>query len=82
MKKIKIFIFTTVLFFFGCKTTNQTKMDEVTLLKKQVDSLKSELLEVREQLDFAKDELQFKESEISYWGHKYDSCMRVLEKNK
>ena len=82
MKRTKIFIFTLGLFLFGCKSTNQPKMDEITILKKRIDSLKLENMELKEQLDFAKDELQYKESEISYWGHKYDSCMMVLEKNK
>ena len=82
MKKIKIFIFTTVLFFFGCKTTNQTKMDEVTMLKKTIDSLKLEIVDLNEQIDFMKDELQFRESEISYWGHKYDSVVEVIKIKK
>ena len=73
MIKFKIIIFTITIFLFSCKTTNQTKIDEFTLLKKTIDSLKMEITELNEQIDIMKDELQFKESEISYWGHKYDS---------
>jgi uncharacterized membrane protein YgaE (UPF0421/DUF939 family) len=72
MIKFKIIIFTVTIFLFGCKTTNQTKLDELT-------SLKIEIINLNKQIDVMKDELQFKESEISYWGHKHDS---MLIKNK
>lgn len=72
MKKI---IFTFTLFFYGCGSVKTTKTDELSLLKKENDSLKLEVVELKEEVKFLKDELQFKESEISYWGHKYDSLL-------
>ena len=80
MKRIKIFIFATILFFYGCKSTDKTKMDEVLTLRVKVDSLNKEIYELYEQIDVMRDELQFKESEISYWGHKYDSIVEVVKK--
>lgn len=59
-----------------------TSIDSVRFYRTQVDSLKSEIKELEEQLDVAQDILQMREGEISYWGHKYDSCMVILQKRK
>ena len=61
---------------------SKPNFDSVSFYRHQVDSLKLEIVELYDQLDGAKDELQMREGEISYWGHKYDSCMMVLQKRK
>ena len=48
----------------------------------EVESLKLEIVDLNSQLEWLRDDLRFKESEVSYWGHKYDSCMTVLSKRK
>ena len=53
-----------------------TKKDICTDL---IDSLNEIIVDQKEQIHYLRDELQFKESEISYWGHKYDS---IKQKHK
>lgn len=62
--------------------TQYRSVDSVRYYRTQIDSLKSEIMELEDQLDFSKDLLQMKEGEISYWGHKYDSCMTILQNQK
>ena len=42
-----------------------------------INSLNEIIVDQKEQIHFLRDELQFKESEISYWGHKYDSIKQT-----
>ena len=42
-----------------------------------IDSLNEIIVDQKEQIHLLRDELQFKESEISYWGHKYDSIKQT-----
>jgi len=49
---------------------NTTKKDVCVDL---IDSLTEIIIDQKDQIHFLRDELQYKESEISYWGHKYDS---------
>jgi hypothetical protein len=42
-----------------------------------IDSLNEIIVDQKAQIHFLRDELQFKESEISYWGHKYDSIKQT-----
>jgi len=51
-------------------TLNTTKKDVCVDL---IDSLTEIIVDQKDQIHFLRDELQYKESEISYWGHKYDS---------
>ena len=51
-------------------TLNTTKKDVCVDL---IDSLTEIIIDQKDQIHFLRDELQYKESEISYWGHKYDS---------
>jgi hypothetical protein len=51
-------------------TPNTTKKDVCVDL---IDSLTEIIVDQKDQIHFLRDELQYKESEISYWGHKYDS---------
>jgi len=51
-------------------TPNITKKDVCVDL---IDSLTEIIIDQKDQIHFLRDELQYKESEISYWGHKYDS---------
>ena len=80
MKRIKIFIFTIILFFYGCNVSDNTKDNEVILLKSKIDSLNIEITQLYEEIDSMRDELQYREGEISYWGHKYDSIVEVVKK--
>jgi len=61
------------------KTLN---FDSKSLVKKDIctdliDSLNEIIVDQKAQIHFLRDELQFKESEISYWGHKYDSIKQT-----
>ena len=49
---------------------NTTKKDVCVDL---IDSLTEIIVDQKDQIHFLRDELQYKESEISSWGHKYDS---------
>jgi len=63
---------------------NTINFESKSLAKKDIctdliDSLNEIIVDQKEQIHYLRDELQFKESEISYWGHKYDS---IKTKNK
>jgi len=45
----------------------------------RIDSLTEIIVDQRDQIHFLRDEIQFKESEVSYWGHKYDSIKQNLK---
>jgi len=79
MKKKIIFIITVCLFLIGCKTKEKQQIAE---LKMKVDSLNYEIVELNDRINVMNDELQIREGEISYWGHKYDSCMTILKTKK
>lgn len=72
MKKV---IFIIAAFAYSCGSTKTTKISELELLKKENDSLKLVIIELQEEVNILRDELRFKESEVSYWGHKYDSLL-------
>ena len=61
-------------------------VDSLNYVIKQKDSIISEVTEERDffelQVDEMSDEMSFKESEISYWGRKYDSTKIELNKLK
>jgi len=63
---------------------NTINFESKSLAKKDIctdliDSLNEIIVDQKEQIHYLRDELQFKESEISYWGHKYDS---IKQKSK
>ena len=63
---------------------NTINFESKSLIKKDIctdliDSLNEIIVDQKEQIHFLRDELQFKESEISYWGHKYDSIKQNLK---
>jgi hypothetical protein len=69
----------------SCITTTKpelNKVDSIAMYKMEVESLRLENEELKSQLNWLRDDLRFKESEVSYWGHKYDSCMTILQKRK
>ena len=82
----KLFVL-SLLLFVSCRCT-QPSQSELTLQKKYdsligVLKIQRELLEDQEiQIQNIRDQLQFKESEISYWGHKYDSCSNYVNYKK
>lgn len=88
MKNIFYFIFSTT-FLTSCisscvTSTTEAKppFDSVAYYRHQVDSLKLDIIDLYDQLDASQDAIQLREGEISYWGHKYDSCMMILQKKK
>jgi hypothetical protein len=76
MKKILLL---SLILFVSCKCTQPIQYE--ISYKKEYDSLLVILKEQEIEIDVMKDELQFKESEISYWGRKFDSCS-VSNKHK
>jgi predicted RNase H-like nuclease (RuvC/YqgF family) len=71
MKTLIIFGLIT-LFIGGCIHTCTIK--EVKELTHKVDSLEKHTQELKKTIKFLDREIDLRESEISYWGHKYDSC--------
>ena len=76
---MKNLVLLSLVLLCSCRCT-QPSQTEVTLQNKY-DSLSKVLKEERYfiaeqevQIQILKDEIQFRESEVSYWGHKYDSC--------
>jgi len=83
MRTIKIVIILGASVLLSCAfiflpKPNTINFESKSLIKKDIctdliDSLNEIIVDQKEQIHFLRDELQFKESEISYWGHKYDS---------
>lgn len=83
MRTIKIVIILGASVLLSCAfiflpKPNTINFESKSLAKKDIctdliDSLNEIIVDQKEQIHFLRDELQFKESEISYWGHKYDS---------
>ena len=83
MRTIKIVIILGASVLLSCAfiflpKPNTINFESKSLVKKDIctdliDSLNEIIVDQKEQIHFLRDELQFKESEISYWGHKYDS---------
>ena len=71
MKTCFVILF-IILAIGGCVHTSTIK--EVKELTHKVDSLENQTKEQKKFIKFMEKELEFKELEISYWGHKYDSC--------
>lgn len=70
--KTLITIFVSICLIGGCAHTCTIK--EVKVLQQENDSLKTQIKGLKEHIEFLSNELELRESEISYWGHKYDSC--------
>ena len=89
MKTIKIVIILGASILLSCAfillpRPNTINFESKSLAKKDIctdliDSLNEIIVDQKEQIHYLRDELQFKESEISYWGHKYDS---IKQKSK
>ena len=89
MRTIKIVIILGASILLSCAfiflpRPNTINFESKSLAKKDIctdliDSLNEIIVDQKEQIYFLRDELQFKESEISYWGHKYDS---IKQKSK
>jgi site-specific DNA-adenine methylase len=83
MRTIKIVIILGASVLLSCAfiflpKPNTINFESKSLVKKDIctdliDSLNEIIVDQKEQIHFLRDELQFRESEISYWGHKYDS---------
>jgi hypothetical protein len=83
MRTIKIVIILGASILLSCAfiflpKPNTINFESKSLVKKDIctdliDSLNEIIVDQKEQIHYLRDELQFKESEISYWGHKYDS---------
>lgn len=84
MKRVNVLLYLGAVWFFAMGwfshrafTAPQVVTPETYL---QIDSLKSEIsnrdsviFSLEEELDICDEACQMKESEISYWGQKYDS---------
>ena len=84
---MKNLILLSAILLCSCRCTKPS--DGEILLQKKYDSLREvlkvqrEIIEDQEiQIHNMRDEIQFKESEISYWGHKYDSCSNYVNYKK
>ena len=73
----------------SCRCTKPSKKEQIERLTYQVDSLtriakdQDEMIdELYDRIDGLNDALQIREGEISYWGHKYDSIVRVKVNKK
>jgi hypothetical protein len=98
MKRINILLLVGGMFCFGMgyftsktiQSSNDTRLVYINdSLKNEITSKDSLIFEVTEERDFFElqtdemsDEMAFKESEISYWGRKYDSTKVELNKLK
>ena len=63
------------LILLGC-----TSCTEVDNSAEEVKGLKIQVQEQYEYIKGLQNEIQYREGEISYWGHKYDSVVRVHKK--
>ena len=87
MRTIKIVIILGASVLLSCAfiflpKPNTINFESKSLVKKDIctdliDSLNEIIVDQKEQIHYLRDELQFKESEISYWGHKYDSIKQT-----
>jgi len=84
MKRINVLLVIGAIWFFGMGWLSNHLFESPRYLNPQVyheiDSLKYEVLskdslifELESQIDVLEEGIQFRESEISYWGCKYDS---------
>ena len=72
MKRITLLALSISL--IGCISNKDiSKDEEITNLKKKIDSLRTEIVDRDEQIDLLEEGIQLREGEISYLGHKYDS---------
>jgi len=84
MKKINLLLLFGAMWIFGMGWFTNRVFQSPNRLNPQIyqenDSLKSELiskdsliLDLEDQIDILQEDIQLRESEISYWGQKYDS---------
>ena len=76
---MKNLVLLSLVLLCSCRCTQPSQTE--VILQNKYDSLSKVLKEERYfiaeqevQIQILKDEIQFRESEVSYWGHKYDSC--------
>jgi len=62
--------------------SEEPKINSVDSLENVIDQKDSIIEDLEYQVDIMSDEIQVRESEISYWGCKYDSTMIVISKYK
>lgn len=73
----KLFLFLSLILLVGCRFIKPSKKELIKNTDSLITIIKNQQEQIHElelQIDIMQDELRFKESEISYWGHKYDSC--------
>ena len=69
----KLLVVLSLLCTLSCTT-------EKDRLKEENKKLKEEVKQLYEYIDVQQEALQLRESEISYWGHKYDSVVYKVKK--
>ncbi len=62
--------------------SEEPKISSVDSLRNVIDQKDSIIEDLEYQVEIMSDEIQVRESEISYWGRKYDSTMIVISKYK
>jgi cell division protein FtsL len=70
--------FSFVLLLIGCSNKHNERImsleSKIDSLNKEIADLKLEMNDDKQLINDLIDEVRFKESEISFWGHKLDSC--------
>lgn len=72
----KVILGASLLFLVSCCT----RRSEVLSLRKNIDSLKAEILTRDSTIDELIDEIHRKEDIADYWGYKHDSLLISIEK--
>ncbi len=62
--------------------SEEPKISSVDSLRNVIDQKDSIIEDLEYQVEIMSDEIQVRESEISYWGRKYDSTIIVISKYK
>jgi hypothetical protein len=62
--------------------SEEPKISSVDSLENVINQKDSIIEDLEYQVEIMSDEIQVRESEISYWGRKYDSTMIVINKYK
>ena len=90
-KILQIILATLVVILMLCISTEvvyrvnkseEPKISSVDSLENVINQKDSIIEDLEYQVEIMSDEIQMRESEISYWGRKYDSTMIVISKYK
>jgi hypothetical protein len=77
IKAIKILLIFIFGIIFGVTVSTHKIVNIKSNCSQEIDSLKRIIRNHESDIDALEDSCREKESEISYWGQKYDSCLNV-----